>query len=483
MAVASEELPVFAAGWEDDAGHGLGHGPLAGDRAGADGVADPFAGVPGRANHYVGALWFYELHQPGQQYASATVTFTGTPEFSRYTYLRLGETMLAHLNLVGDTAESIAKAFELEINAGSTGVWARAEGAVLTIYARRMGTAGNGLAIVASTDSTVFTAEVSGPTAGGLDGGCRLSLEPLPDAAWATDMEAVPRINRAARDWSRSFYMALEGYGIDAAAAFSMELRHGDPDTAAGVAQRYPDGSPAWLNTPALQTNFSPTVTAFWKQVYAEMAAIMVEAGQRPFLQFGEVQWWYFPAPSGMPFYDDYTKSAFQAAHGRPMHVFTTNQEQPDAYPQECEFLRGLIGQFTTAVMAFVRQEYGDARFEVLYPPDVNDTPLNRVVNLPAEWTPATLDCFKTENFTFTGDRNLDKARESLRLPLDLGFPRSRSSHLVGVWEYTTPWAKECLLAKGEGLESVVLFALDQYCLLGHAAPRRTIRRSLLMSA
>ena len=36
-------------------------------------------GFQGRANHYTGALWFYELTRPGQTYASATVTFSGVP--------------------------------------------------------------------------------------------------------------------------------------------------------------------------------------------------------------------------------------------------------------------------------------------------------------------------------------------------------------------------------------------------------------------
>jgi hypothetical protein len=56
---------------------------------------------------------------------------------------------------------------------------------------------------------------------------------------------------------------------------------------------------------------------------------------------------------------------------------------------------------------------------------------------------------------------------------MTLGFPRSKSSHLVGIGEYTTPWAKEQLLAEGERLDSIVLFALDQFCLIGYALPQR----------
>jgi hypothetical protein len=130
-----------------------------------------------------------------------------------------------------------------------------------------------------------------------------------------------------------------------------------------------------------------------------------------------------------------------------------------------------------------VRQSYPDAHFEVLYPPDVNDTALNRIINLPtAYWTPANISCLKTENFTYTGDRNLNQARASIELPMQLGFAPSQSSHLVGISDYTTPWKKEQRLAAS--LESVVLFALDQFCLMGYGLPlSRGLRRGQFMGA
>jgi len=417
-------------------------------------------GFSGRANHYAGALWFYELWRPGQQYGSCTVTFAGAPEFGKYTQVSLGPTSIQHLNLIGDTASSIAKCFEYLINAGSTGVWAGASGAVLTITSRTMGTAGNGMSIPVSTNSSVFTAQTSGTLNGGTDGN------------WRTDTSALPRMNRAARDWNKAFFAALKGYGIDIAAAFSMELQHGDDTQSAALAQRYPNGDPVWLNTPALQTNFGPQSTAFWQQAYLDMADLMSSAGLRPYLQFGEVQWWYFAAASGMPFYDGYTTGTFQAAHGRPMAVIASEHADPAQYPDECAFLPSLIGAFTNAIMAFVRQSHSDARFEVLYPPDVNDTALNQIINFPkGAWTPAALNCLKTENFTYTGNRNLDEAQQSIELPMELGFGCAQSSHLVGIGEYTTPWDKERLLALGANLDSVVLFALDQFCLVGYGLP------------
>ena len=58
-----------------------------------------------------------------------------------------------------------------------------------------------------------------------------------------------------------------------------------------------------------------------------------------------------------------------------------------------------------------------------------------------------TLACLKTENFTFTGNRNLDQARMSIEMPAGYGFPPAQRSHLIGIGEYTTPWQKEWQLA------------------------------------
>ena len=428
-------------------------------------------GFKGRANHYAGAMWFYELSRPGNQYASGTIEFAGTPRFGDITEITLAGYVIQHPNLIGETAESIAKCFELLIRAGASGVWAETEGATLRLTARAMGIEGNGIEIAANTSSEEFTATVSHATlTGGIDG------------TWLTDLSATPRLNRAKRDWSRSYFRALDQYGIDVAAAFSMELRHGDESLEAAIAQRYLD-QPCWLKTPALQTNFGPASTTFWRQVYVDMAGVMEEAGLTPYLQFGEVQWWYFADESSMPFYDDYTKAAFQTAYGRPMAVIASQDADPALFPQECAFLPRLIGEFTQAIMGYVRQSHPQARFEVLYPPDVNDTALNRIINFPGTyWTPPTLACLKTENFTYTGDRNLNKARESIQLPMTREFPAGQSSHLVGIGDYTTPWEKERRLAIGAGVESVVLFALDQFCLIGYRLPlERGPRRSRRM--
>jgi hypothetical protein len=218
----------------------------------------------------------------------------------------------------------------------------------------------------------------------------------------------------------------------------------------------------------------------------------MTQAGVGPYLQFGEVQWWYFPGPTatvvtepGMPFYDTYTTAMFQATYGQPMSVIRNQYADPSQLSQECALLPGLIGTFTKAIREFVCAPFPGAQFEVLYPPDVNDTALNQAVNLPLnDWTPANLSCFKTENFTYTAERNVDLVRQSIQLPKQLGFPPSQSSHLVGISDYTTPWQKELQIATGARLESVVLFALDQFCLIGYSLPLpRSSRWARLLGA
>jgi len=360
---------------------------------------------------------------------------------------------------------------------------------VLTVYARMLGTAGNAITVTASTtDSALWQATASGS---GLTGGF--------DGTWRTDLTAMPRLNRAARDWTTSYFTALHGYGIDGGAALSMEIGDGDPSVAAGIAQRgpvstLPEDDAILLPTPSLQTNFSPTSLDFWKEAYLEIAELQAIAGLQPFLQFGEVQWWYFTTngmPSGdpafvdyrgMPFYDAWTQAGFLASYGRLMTVFTTDTINPTGYPDEMAFLSGVLGNFTDAVISFVRGTYPTCRFEVLWPGDVNAEAFNRAFNFPSTWTASSLDVLKTECFGFTLGRNLDSSEGTI---LDAhGFPAAQRAHLVGVGDSTTAWLKEVRSALGKGFESVVLFALDQYSLIGYEAPLGVgLRRSVRMGS
>jgi hypothetical protein len=449
-------------------------------------------GFAARANHYVGALWFYEIVDSGNVYATATVTFTGGPDIdptvTNSVTVTLAGVVLTKLVHMGDTAETLATAYANELNNGYMSYWASASGNVLTVTARMLGSAGNAVTLTtASSDASEWTVTASGATLiGGVDG------------TWLTDLTASPVLNRAVRDWTTSFFTALNGYGIDTTGSLSMELGNGDPSVAAGIAQMGPSpgggapGDPVLLPTPSLQTNFSPTSLAFWQQAYLEVATIQANAGLTPFLQFGEVQWWYMPnnglaagdgyvSYGGMPFYDAWTQSQFLAAYGSAMAVITDNTVNPASYPNEVAFLPGLIGNFTNAVMSYVRASLPTCRFETLYPLDVNHTAFNQLINFPtAAWTPAILNVLKTEALGFTLGRDLDAAEGAIGD--SFGFPASQRSHLVGISESTIPWLKEAQSAVGQKFESVVLFALDQFCLIGYALPLPPgLRRSLRM--
>jgi hypothetical protein len=447
-------------------------------------------GFRGRVNHYVGALAFYELVRPGMTYASTTIEVTMPGQQPSGTASGLAElevdgAIVQHQILPDETSETLAIAFASLINAGSNAVWASASGSNLTITARAMGTAGNGIVVTLAPDSTGTQINPVSSTLNGGSDGIPYDLDlsdPLNQtlvntaALWRTDLNANPRINRAARDWHRAYFAALKGYGLDVVAAFSTEMLNADPSSEVGIAQRYLDGTPVVLNTPAIQTNFSPVSLAFWKQTYLDMAGLQNAAGLVPYLQSGEVQWWYFPklkgtTAVGMTFYDDYTQQEFQSRYGAAMQSILSNTEDPSNYPNEVSFLPTLIGAYTAAIRDALRAAYPNCRYEVLYPTDTNHTPLNELINYPSgDWMPGNLTCLKTESFSFTAERNLDLSTYSMNVSAAKGFSSGQRSHLVGIGDATTVWPKEMGLAQSQGLESVVLFALDQFCLIGYGA-------------
>lgn len=457
-------------------------------------------GFEGRVNHYTGALWFYELVRTGTVYASLTVTLTAlTFDGSPTVILDIASpdspdtpTQIKHLVLLDDTPSTVAIALAGLINVGTNLLWASANGDQLTFTARAMGADGNGIIVQLDSSSEGYSFGSAATTLSGGIYGASYDLDTtnslnstLINAAdyWRTDLTATPRINRAARDWHSAYFTALKGYGMDVVASFSTELMNGDPSEAAGIAQRYPDNTPAVLNTPSIQTNFSPTCLAFWKQVYLDMATLQNNAGLTPYLQSGEVQWWYFQKQVwdaaagtnvnvGMPFYDAYTQQQFESTYGTAMQVILSNDVDPSAYPNETAFLPTLIGAYTAAIRGALQSQFPGCRFEVLYPTDTNDTSFNQLINYPnGDWTPANLNCLKTESFTFTGDYNLDQSTYSMSVSAAKGFPNTQRSHLVGISDAWTSWMKEVDLAQSQGLESVVLFALDQYCLDGYGSP------------
>jgi hypothetical protein len=454
-------------------------------------------GYTGRVNHYVGALWFYEIVRTGTQYATLTIqiqlaatiganaqlTFALAADVPSLSFSTT-RTDIAHLILLDDTSATVALAVAALINIGTNLVWAAANGNSLTLTARAMGADGNGIGFeLLSSTSDVTVTVPANALAGGIDGtpytltadgpgGLNTTLIAAAEF-WRTDLTASQPINRAARDWHAAYFAAIKAYGMDVVAAFSTELMNGDPSAAVGIAQQYFDGTPVVLNTPAIQTNFSPTSLAYWKRVYLEMAGLQSAAGLVPYLQSGEVQWWYFPSTGvSMPFYDAYTQQQFTAKYGVAMQEIPSNNSDPSAFPNEVAFLPTLIGNYTASIRSALQTQFPGCRYEVLYPTDTNNTALNALINYPAaDWTPRNLTCLKTESFGFTGGHDLVSCTMSMSTSAAKGFPNPQRAHLVGIGDAWSAWLKEVDIAQSQGLETVVLFALDQYCLIGYPPP------------
>ena len=79
---------------------------------------------------------------------------------------------------------------------------------------------------------------------------------------------------------------------------------------------------------------------------------------------------------------------------------------------------------------------------------------------------------------TFT--RRLDESEQGINMGDVLGFHPSQRAHLIGAGDPTAPWVKEARIATGKRFESVVFFALDQYCLIGLPLPLPTLSRRVM---
>lgn len=136
----------------------------------------------------------------------------------------------------------------------------------------------------------------------------------------------------------------------------------------------------------------------------------MESGGLEARLQFGEVLWWFFSNASGMAFYDAYTTAALQTAHGRPLHLFLTPNDNPSVNGHvDADFLHQTVRDHVAVIRSHVLASHPNAKFEILWPLYVNDPntrQLNRYINLPTEWETRTgsgFDTFMIEGFQYAG--------------------------------------------------------------------------------
>jgi len=161
------------------AGDRLGHAALAGHRARRTAWLIDTLGFKGRANHYAGAMWFYELSCAGNQYASAAIVFAGAPRFGDTTTVTHGRRSAPTCQPDRRYGPEHCKSLRVADHGRLVGGFGRTRRNDASRSPRaRWGLAGNGLTITTDTGNTNFTAQPS-PTA--LAGGA--------DGVWHTDLE------------------------------------------------------------------------------------------------------------------------------------------------------------------------------------------------------------------------------------------------------------------------------------------------------
>jgi hypothetical protein len=439
-------------------------------------------GYAGPMNEYLGVFWWNERKQVGASFPTAQVTFSSGFADGDGISLTLNGTLISKSIFPADTPATIALHFAASINSSFTGVRASAAGGILTVTGRSTGSAYN-ITLSVSTSSASGTATItSGPTAG-------------VTGTWVIDDSVTPPLNRAIRDWHADYYAQCAARSREVATACSLEL----VNPPAGYAAKFADGIDVSTAT-GFGSLFSTqcavgsaSVIAYQKAVYRAIAGLQSAAGLTPYVQFGEFLWWYLVKTGvGMGYYDAETTAAALTALGRPLHVFTAQDDDPAVNGgADAEFLRNRLRDHVAALVADIRSAYPAVLCEVLWPYDVNYPSvvpgagiggrLNYAVNLPLEWKTqpgSGLDRMKIEALAFgSGLRNLNLAREAAELFPGFGWPRDRLRYLVPVFGSACPWVRELGLAAGVGIPANNLWAFDHICLYNLEVPEAPLDR------
>jgi hypothetical protein len=193
-----------------------------------------------------------------------------------------------------------------------------------------------------------------------------------------------------------------------------------------------------------------------------------------------------------MAYYDPVTSAAAQSALGRPLYKFTCQDDAPTANQgADSAFLAGRLKAHVDAIRNAVLAQYPDAKFEVLYPNDVNNPVcllgpgvqyaqggrLNAAVNLPPEWKTkegSGLDRFKVEALSWGATYlNLDLANQAIVFALasPMTWNLADVAYLIPWFNGTCPWPREFKLASSRGLQVINLWAYDHLSLMSWPLP------------
>ena len=441
------------------------------------------SGLVGAVDLYLGVFWWPQrkmLTAASTWAQVSTVTLSGTPTFGGTFGLGLGGTTISHLCLIGDTSATVALALAQLVNQGSTAMWASVSGTVLTL---------TGLA-----GSANYHLAVSAPAAAGLTAAVSTVNASAVAVDWGVDDAATSPVNAPVAAWLADWYAGLVAAGMSCVSSFSQEL----VNPPAAWVQKFHDGTAVATATGfgtlySSQCTFSAAVAAYMAAAYAQVGGLMAAAGLTPWLQFGEVGWWFNAggSPASMAYYDADTTAAAATALGRALHVFAGPGDNPAANPADVAFLAGRLAGYVASVQASVAGAVAGVKWELLWPLDVNlpeTKPLNWAVNLPAAWqahSGSGFDSFLCEGFQFGGtDRDLNLAGRCAGYPfLELGWDRASCGYLMGLFNAGWPWVRDYLVGARTRVPMVKIWAWDHVCLYGRMVPVPVESRSLAVSA
>jgi hypothetical protein len=437
-------------------------------------------GFAGPLNEYIGVFWWNQRTRTGAVVPQAAVTFSGTFQYGDQVWLTIAGTRIGKSVLPTDTLATIAQHFACYVNATFVGLWAAANGNVLTLTSYsptrdfQFDLSNSIDAAEGSTGMATITGKLKYPD------------DEIKTGQWIVDPSQTPALNRGARDWHADFFNECKARDREVVVASSMELVL-PPDA---FPARYHNGDPvktdvgygsSWWSS---HCAFNTSMLAYQKQVFDCIAGLMSASSLPVNLQFGEYCWWYFASKNdgSMAFYDADTMGAAQVALGRSLALFSGPTADPLVNSgADATFLRNRLRDHVAALIASVRTNYPSAKFEVLFPYDVNyPVPagvnklggrLLRYVNFPAEWEhkpTSGLDRIKMEGLDFgAASRNLDLAREVMEFPIQLGWPLDSIRYMLPIFNGGCPWVSEYKAATDLRISAVNLWAFDHVCIFG----------------
>jgi hypothetical protein len=321
-------------------------------------------------------------------------------------------------------------------------------------------------------------------------------------------------------------------------------------------------GDQVFIDLQTSQCTFNPaTVTAYLEKVYVQTANVLAAAGLVPWLQFGEVGWWFFPASgfvpvtamtnaggliefqtaephgfttgqtaivagapagngtlavtvvdathftngtayagpytaagtasgAGMAYYDLWAAAAAVTALGRALASFYTQDDNPSGHSADTSFLSACISTHIQSIIAAVLVAQPGAKFEWLFPLDVNfptcyytaNVPypqggrLNAVVNLPSAFhtkAGSGLNRLKMEALSWQSQYfNQDNAITSFRYPYTtLSWAKSDIAILIAWDNAACTWQVAWLFFENESIPLVNFWAIDHAVLFSWPAP------------